>query len=192
MSVKAGLLAAAFSAHLGIPIKTEKEAKEIEELQNEKCPICGKVGCSYISAASVTTTNLFGYLGNRLQDGDRYTVQAFGQDGSTESDVNPNSTVDDIKRAIASQNNIPTNQRQNIVLQYGGKKLDDSKTPQEQNVPLGSTLISTTYWGGEGPHPVYYIKDSDLEPKKDYDFSNLDMSRKLCERGGYVYERPVG
>ena len=192
MSGKAGLIAAGFSAHLGIPIKTEEEAKTIETTRTQRRPICGKIGCGYIVAASVSTTNLFDYSSNRLQDSNGgYSVRVFGQESGTESNVDPNSTVGDIKQEIAYQNNIPTDQRQSIVLQYGGKKLDDKKTPREQNVPLGSTLISSrTYWYGDGPHPVYYIKDSDLEPEKDYDFTREE--RKTCERGGYVYERPVG
>lgn len=193
MSLKAGLIAAGFSAHLGIPIKSEEEAERIVAQATERCPICGKIGCSYISRSSVSTTDLFDYNSIRITNRSRYTVRPFGQEEGIERDVDPNSTVADIKQAIASQNQVQANESSDIVVQYGGRKLDDDKTPKEQGVPLGGTLISSrSYWYGNGPHPVYYIKNDDLEPEKDFDFTKVERTSSSCERGGYEYQRPIG
>ena len=53
------------------------------------------------------------------------------------------------------------------------------------------------YWRrgskGEGPEPVYYIRDEDLDPQYDYDFSNMTASSgENCTRGNYKYSRPYG
>ena len=175
--MKTTLVAAALSAHVGIEIKSEDDAKRFAQLNPGQ-----------VALVELNIPTLFTHTRTIVKMHDYYTVRVLGQDYG-EYTVDATQTVMDIKRSLAGRVGIhPESQ----ILLYGGRQLNNHQSLIQQRVPGGSSL--SLVWGprGAGPEPAHYIKDSDLDPQFDYDFTHVKDDGRKFERGGYEYKRPCG
>ena len=175
--MKTTLVAAALSAHVGIQIKSEDDAKRFAQLNPGQ-----------VALVELNIPTLFTHTRTIVQMHDCYTVRVLGQDHG-ESRVSATQTVMDIKRFLAGRVGIHSESQ---ILLYGGRQLNNHQSLPQQRVPKGSSL--SLVWGlrGAGPEPAHYIKDSDLDPQFDCDFTHVNDDGIRFERGGYEYKRPCG
>ena len=97
-------------------------------------------------------------------------------------------TVGDVKRKVHEKQGIlPSKQR----LTFNGKELEDSKELCHYNIGEDCTLY-VTYVASSGRSPIYYIDDSLLDSKYDYDFTNMRDDGTKYYRGEKLYYRPYG
>ena len=96
--------------------------------------------------------------------------------------------VVDIRKAILDVEGVPPEQQRLI---FDGKQLEDSQRVYEVGIEPYATIymVIRIYGGG---YPTYYIDDSLLDPKFDYDFSSKEDYGTLFYRGGKRYYRPYG
>ena len=174
MTSTAALVAAALSAHVGIEIKSEGDARRFAQ---------GKPG--QVQLLELDMPTLFTTV-NKIFD--FHTVRVLGEDYG-EYTVNATWTVMDIKRSLAGTVGI---QPEGQILLFGGRQLNNFRSLVQQRVPGGSSLSLGRGPRGAGPEPAYYIKDSDLDPRFDYSFTHVKDKRREFERGGYEYKRPCG
>lgn len=141
----------------------------------------------------ITMSQLYSFTHDSLKPADdSYTVGVLGK-SNQEYLVNSQDSVQDIMKSLAATIGIhPGNQ----TVLYKGRRLAEDQSLIAQHVPGGSKVMLA--WGpsGDGPIPVHYIKDSDLDPKFDYDFTDKkdDGSRFVRGEGKnkHIYERPCG
>ena len=177
MTSRTGLVAAALSAHMGMKIKSEGDAKRFAEQKPGQVQLVG-----------LHMPTLFSHTRTTVKMHDSHTVRVLGQDDG-EYTVDPSQKVMDIKRSLAGKVGLhPKSQ----ILLFGGRQLNDDQSLVQQCVPGGVCMSLVWGPGGEGPDPAHYIKDSDLDPQFDYDFTHVKDDGIRFERGGYEYKRPYG
>ena len=101
--------------------------------------------------------------------------------------VTSGTSIAQVKAAVASKAGIlPHFQR----LIHASKELQDHQTIESAGIPHGSTLylVITLPGGGGG----YQMDSSLLDPSFDYDFTVGRDDGKVYMRGGFVYHRPYG
>lgn len=183
MSFKTGLIAAAFSSCVGVDIKQEADAIEHSLTVTDRS----------VSLIPIAMPQLYSFTYDSLTTvDDSCTVGVLGK-SNQEYFMDSLASVQDIKKSLAAT--IGIHPRCQTLL-YKGRRLADHQSLKAQHVPGGSKVMLA--WGpsDNGPEPVHYIKDSELDPQFDYDFTNKkdDGSRFVRGEGEneHIYERPYG
>eukprot|EP00731_Ephydatia_muelleri_P013626 Em0007g936a len=174
------LLAAAFSAMLGIDVKPSADIAPRSDAESgapQKLTVYDLFRCTYVmqpyeaeggrGASEVHVKTLTGVS---------YTIP-----------VNGGTSVAQVKGAIASKANVPP-QCQRLI--HASKELQDHQTIESEEILHGSTLylVITVPGGGGG----FQLDPSLLDPTYNYNFTDKQDDGKVYMRGGFVYNRPYG
>ena len=104
-------------------------------------------------------------------------------------EVAENDTVGDVKGKMQDIGGIPPDQQRVI---FSGRQLENRFTLSDYNIQRESTIHLVLRVCGARPMLNYYVNDSLLDPKFDYDFTRQVDDGKKYYRGGYEYQRPYG
>ena len=172
------MLAAAFSAMLGIDVKPSADVapSDAESVAPQRLTVYDLFRCTYVMqpyeaeggrGASVVHV--------KTLTGVSYTIP-----------VSDGSSVAQVKAAVASKANVlPQYQR----LIHASKELQDHQTIMSADILHGSTLYLVIAVPGGGG---FQLDPSLLDPTYDYDFTDKQDDSKVYMRGGFVYNRPYG
>ncbi len=97
-----------------------------------------------------------------------------------------NATIRELKHQIQNIEGIPPDQQRILFI---GKELDDSLRLSDYNIQHESTVYLLLRLRGGGPE---VLDSSSLDPRYNYDFTNLTDENKSFARGGMKYVRPCG
>ena len=78
------------------------------------------------------------------------------------------------------------------VLHFGGYLLEDGKSLNEYKIKANSTIHLSVKVRGGSKKPLYFIESKYLDPRWDYNFTNITDGNNQFKRGGYPYYRPCG
>ena len=101
--------------------------------------------------------------------------------------VTGGTSIAQVKAAVAAKANVPPHF---LRLIHASKEVHDHESIESAGIPHGSTLymVITLPGGGAG----YQLDPSLLDESFDYDFTHVSDDGKVYMRGGYVYNRPYG
>ena len=101
-------------------------------------------------------------------------------------------TVAHVKAFLAR--NVILRRPHELVLIYGGREMLDIQTLGDYGIQAGAKLhaVLRLRGGGSGPVLPYAFNTDELDPKYDFDFSQVKDDGKRYFRGGFEYSRPYG
>lgn len=104
--------------------------------------------------------------------------------------ANPECTIEYLKKKIQKREGIPIDQQRLI---FCGKQLEDMNTISNYSIEDSSTLHLTLRLkgGGDSKKEILSLDKTFLDPKYDYDFTNIIDNHKFY-RGNREYKRPCG
>ena len=102
--------------------------------------------------------------------------------------VSRGNTVADLKGKFQDLEGTHADQQR---LLYGGRQLEDTHSLEEYGIDAYST-IHLVLRVRSGSPVTYYLDDSLMDPRYDYDFTNKRDDGTSYSRGGYLYQRPIG
>lgn len=119
---------------------------------------------------------------------DTFNLFVRGMTGETTTiEVTGKFTIEEVKAEIEKRRDIPMDQ---IRLRYCGKQLEDKRTVDDHGISPESTLLLTICVRGGGSS--YGFNTAELDPRYDYDFTNVKDDGQRYMRGGFQYKRPYG
>ena len=188
------LLASAFSAQLDSNVVT------FEKYQQDKDAATEESQYVYYQPLDVdqlfNITHLYGKFGEKATvfsgDTPPFDIYVTTLTGNilTIRGVVENETIGDIKERIFDLESIPPEQQRLI---FNCRQLLDRETLKDCNFKAEDTLhLVMRMTGGGGGPPTFFVDDSLMDPKFDYDFSNKVSDGKKYYRGGFEYHRPYG
>ncbi|CAG8494803.1 25005_t:CDS:1 [Dentiscutata erythropus] len=126
-----------------------------------------------------------------IEKNDRNTMQIFIKILTGESitlGCNESDTIDQVKKKIQDKEGIPSDQQRLI---FASMPLEGEKTLFYYGVIKGCTLHLVSNLGGGG-NIISHLNADFLDPRYNYDFSNVNDKYKKFIRGGVEYRRPCG
>lgn len=183
------LLASAFSAQLDSTVVTYDKYKEAKDADGDSC---------YFHPLDIdrlfNLSHLYGKFGDKATVSsvtppfDIYVSTLTGKT-ITIKEVVENNTIGDIKEKVMELEGVPPEQQRLIFID---RQLKDHQTLKSCNIEAEATIHMVLRLCGGGRAPTYFIDDSLMDPKFDYDFSNKVSDGVKYFRGGYEYHRPYG
>ncbi|CAB4475688.1 ubiquitin-domain-containing protein [Rhizophagus irregularis] len=104
--------------------------------------------------------------------------------------VDLDETIDQLKTKIHTIDGIPPNQQKLI---FAGRLLvKGDSTLAECNIQCESTIYILRLKCADSPSNTLFIHPDQLDPKYDYDFTNINDNGLTFMRGNFEYKRPCG
>ena len=162
-------------------IYSDSEQDEGILRENESIEICDENQSSSLSSASRRIQRTSKTI-------DLFVVLPLGGTITVEME-STNSLVANIKYKIKEKLGLAVIEQ---VLHFGGYLLEDGKSLNEYKIKANSTIHLSVKGRGGSPKALFYIDSTYLDPRWDYDFTNITDGNNQFKRGGYPYYRPCG
>ena len=176
------LLAAAFSAMLGVEVKAPEKAAQAGQGDLPKVSVHQLFRATYVMRPQMAVEQ--GASGGAVEEFEINVRTLTGN--KIVVPVTNDHTVAEIKAAVQGKEGIFASQQR---LVFNSKVLKDEDTVSSLGIPPLGT-INLIILGVSAS--VFQLDADELAPSYDYDFTNRTDDGKVYVRGGYVYHRPYG
>ena len=176
------LLAAAFSAMLGVEVVTPERAQS-QQRDLPKVSVHQLFRATYVMRPrmaveqSASGTSQEFEINLRTLTGTKIVIP-----------VANDHTIAEIKAAVEQKEGVSAT-KQRLV--FNSKILEDEDTVAGLGIPPLGT-INLIFLGGADAATIFQLDPDELAPRYDYDFTNEVDDGSRFIRGGYVYHRPYG